>query len=299
MRWRTRGSVTCSWFRAAWSIRSCRRSPARPGSSRWSPRTRAARSTWLTAMPVPAAPSVRRSGSAGRAPATWRPRSPPPRPIRSPVLVMTGEVPVDMEGLGAFQDASQATLDDTAVMTPLTRLSKTVASSRNLNHWFRHALTDHVGAAERAGASVADARRPDRRMRCRITSRSAASSPASQPLSRDAAMAALDMLAIASRKDADRDPGRCRHRARRGGRAACKEVAERWSIPVATTLRAKGVFPEDHELSLGVFGYAGTRHATGGHPRRRPRVPASCSVRASTSATPCTGRVRRTVQGVA
>jgi acetolactate synthase I/II/III large subunit len=30
---------------------------------------------------------------------------------------------------------------------------------------------------------------------------------------------------------------------------------------VATTLRAKGVFPEDHPLSLGVFGYAGTHHA--------------------------------------
>ena len=59
----------------------------------------------------------------------------------SPVLVMTGEVPLDMEDRGAFQDASQATLDDTAVMAPLTRLSKTVASAKNLNHWFRHALT--------------------------------------------------------------------------------------------------------------------------------------------------------------
>src|SRR5262249_2370670 len=44
--------------------------------------------------------------------------------------------------------------------------------------------------------------------------------------------------------------------------ARLQEIAERWSIPVATTLRAKGVFPEDHALSLGVFGYAGTRHAT-------------------------------------
>ena len=59
----------------------------------------------------------------------------------SPVLVLTGEVPLDMEGRGAFQDASQATLDDSAVMGPLTRLSKTVAEARNLNHWFRHALT--------------------------------------------------------------------------------------------------------------------------------------------------------------
>src|SRR5262249_30831620 len=59
----------------------------------------------------------------------------------SPLLVMTGEVPLAMEGRGAFQDASQATLDDTAVMGPLTRLSKTVAEAKNLNHWFRHALT--------------------------------------------------------------------------------------------------------------------------------------------------------------
>jgi acetolactate synthase-1/2/3 large subunit len=37
--------------------------------------------------------------------------------------------------------------------------------------------------------------------------------------------------------------------------------AERFEIPVATTLRAKGVFPEDHRLSLGIFGYAGHRSA--------------------------------------
>src|SRR6476661_887184 len=59
----------------------------------------------------------------------------------SPVLVLSGEIPVDMEGLGEFQDASQATLDDTAIMKPLTRLSMTVASARNLSHWLRHALT--------------------------------------------------------------------------------------------------------------------------------------------------------------
>ena len=59
----------------------------------------------------------------------------------SPVLVLSGEIPIDMEGLGEFQDASQATLDDTAVMKPLTRLSGTVASARTLNHWLRHALT--------------------------------------------------------------------------------------------------------------------------------------------------------------
>src|SRR6476646_12167822 len=37
----------------------------------------------------------------------------------SPILVLSGEVPLEMEGLGEFQDASQASLDDTSVMRPL------------------------------------------------------------------------------------------------------------------------------------------------------------------------------------
>ena len=40
-----------------------------------------------------------------------------------------------------------------------------------------------------------------------------------------------------------------------------RAVAERLSAPVATTLMAKGVFPEDHALSLGMTGIWGTRAA--------------------------------------
>ena len=81
----------------------------------------------------------------------------------SPILALSGEVPIDMEGLGEFQDASQATLNDTAVVKPLTRMSMTVVSARNLHHWLRHGRRD-VGDAARAGASVVDARRACRRM---------------------------------------------------------------------------------------------------------------------------------------
>jgi len=40
--------------------------------------------------------------------------------------------------------------------------------------------------------------------------------------------------------------------------AALLTFAERFDIPVATTMCAKGDFPENHPLSLGVFGWAGT-----------------------------------------
>ena len=63
----------------------------------------------------------------------------------SPILVLSGEVPVDMEGFGVFQDASQASLDDTLVMWLVTRLSTTVASARNFSHWFCYGLTSMLG----------------------------------------------------------------------------------------------------------------------------------------------------------
>ncbi|CAB3774736.1 Acetolactate synthase large subunit IlvB1 [Paraburkholderia humisilvae] len=39
------------------------------------------------------------------------------------------------------------------------------------------------------------------------------------------------------------------------------KVAERFSIPVATTISGKGSFPESHSLSLGVYGFAGHARA--------------------------------------
>ena len=144
-------------------------------------------------------------------------------------------------------------------MAPLTRLSKTVAGSKNLNHWFRHALATmwaqpcgpvHLSLTHDALTGECDAQ----------GMKVGGFFAGARPLSRDQAVAALDLLARGkSGKIAILAGAGVEHDA---AAARLKEIAERWSIPVATTLRAKGVFPEDHELSLGVFGYAGTRHAT-------------------------------------
>jgi acetolactate synthase I/II/III large subunit len=181
----------------------------------------------------------------------------------SRVLVLSGEVPVDMESLGVFQDASQATLDDTATMRPLTRLSMTVASARNLNHWLRRALTSMW--AKPSGpvhlSLTHDALVGDCNLDHKVVS--AFFGDAVELLSTAATQRALNVLGKAKNGTALRIA--CLVGAGVEGTAAAaalRDVAERWMIPVATTLRAKGGFPEDHDLSLGVFGYAGTRHAT-------------------------------------
>src|SRR6185503_4928687 len=46
-----------------------------------------------------------------------------------------------------------------------------------------------------------------------------------------------------------------------GAPARLLAVAERFSCPIATTPKAKGVFPENHALSLGVLGLGGHRSA--------------------------------------
>jgi acetolactate synthase-1/2/3 large subunit len=175
----------------------------------------------------------------------------------SPVLVLSGEIPVEMEGLGQFQDASQATLDDTAVMKPLTRLSATVGSPRSIDHSLRRALT--AMWTQPQGPVHLSVTRDAMTETC-----AADYGPvfpyfqAVAPLSMPAAAVALELLG-AGPKIAFLAGAGIEHD---NAAAALAAIAERWSIPVATTLRAKGVFPEDHELSLGVFGYAGTRHAT-------------------------------------
>ena len=175
----------------------------------------------------------------------------------SPVLVLSGEVATAVEGLGVFQDASAQTLDDVSIMRPVTRYAASVDNPRNLNHLFRRAMLElRTQPAAPVHLSIPhDAQDADIDVRhARIDATLAR--PA--VLSVSGAEASLAMLTGGA--------SRIVFLAGAGiefaeGAGALRELAEAYDIPVATTLRAKGVFPEDHPLSLGVFGYAGTHHA--------------------------------------
>jgi len=180
----------------------------------------------------------------------------------SPVLVLSGEVATYMEGLGVFQDASAGTFNDTAILSAVTAESYSVPDPRLLHHRYRGAVKRmfndlpvpvHLSLPRNIEtgdvAAVPSPVAPDL-LRVRTLDFEGANRFWSRLIGSDGKPAVR--IAILAGADALSD----------GAPGALRAVAERFNIPVATTQSAKGAFPEDHELSLGVFGYAGTRHAT-------------------------------------
>ncbi len=176
----------------------------------------------------------------------------------SPLFVMAGEVPSDWEGRGAFQDGSAAGLNDIALVRPVTAFALEVPVVTALAHHLHVALRTMVGAEPRPvflslpqqiqKQTVTEDYRPLRYW-------------VDEPprlLDRAGAERVRPLLAAGAKIVILAGNGAVRSQAT----ADLVKLAEDFGIPVASTLNAKGVFPEDHALSLGVFGYGGTRHAT-------------------------------------
>ena len=180
----------------------------------------------------------------------------------SPVLVVSGQVPTDWEGRGGFQDSSPAALNDVAVLRPLTKSSLLVENIHLFQHHLRASLTRMLAGFqgpvqlslptdiqralvhapwEKLDQSLYSPRFVDLQALERLWHILAPGLPATPP---------RKILALAGAGVEKSNAS-----------ANLLAFAERFQIPVATTLRAKGVFPEDHPLSLGVFGYAGHRPA--------------------------------------
>lgn len=178
----------------------------------------------------------------------------------SPVLLLTGEVANFMEGVGLFQDATAGTFDDTRILAPVTVQSYSVPDARLLPNSLRCAVQRMLDGV-RAPAHISVSH--DIQL-ANVTAQPkavAADILTSEPLDRAAAGKLWRLLG-----SVDAAP---RIAMLVGGgiiadeaSASLVEAAERFHLPVATTEHAKGQFPEDHPLSLGVFGYAGTPQAT-------------------------------------
>jgi acetolactate synthase-1/2/3 large subunit len=176
---------------------------------------------------------------------------------RSSVLAISGEVARSWEGMGGFQDASGAGIDDIDVLKRVTGLSLSTSSRAVVSHHLRHAITYAFTRRSPAHLSVpVDVQKADIDPAWRPVSLSLR---AARFVDENALAHAIDLLNGEANQTIIvlAGPGVLQA----NGVDALRSFAERFDIPVATTLSGKGVISERHPLSLGVFGYGGSQWA--------------------------------------
>ena len=181
---------------------------------------------------------------------------------RSAVLAISGEVVTGLEGRGGFQDASGAALDDISTLKPVTAESIGVASAALLEFELRTAALTalrerapvHLSVPldiQRAETGAEWDRLPEAAYRPGYLDEGALNEAFGVLAGADGSPAPSNVVILAGIGVGHAHAG-----------AELRRAAERFEIPVATTLAARGVIDEDHPLSLGVFGYGGSRWAT-------------------------------------
>lgn len=169
-----------------------------------------------------------------------------------PLLVLVGEVPRNVHGKGVLQDGSAHGLQIVEMVRHISKLAVEVPSPSALPHLVRRAMA--TAMSERRGPVV-------------LTLPLDVTTAQVRP-PRDGGLVAMrgvvepDLLdEIGSLLLAGERPLILAGSGVRGDGAPVRlrAVAERLSCPVATTLKGRGVFPDDHPLALGVIGVGGHR----------------------------------------
>jgi acetolactate synthase I/II/III large subunit len=174
-----------------------------------------------------------------------------------PMLVLTGQAASHAMGKGAAQETSREDMDIVAMFRPVTKYSAMVTSAQtvamHLRRALREALTGRPGPVH-LNFPVDLWERPLEESWLDPKSYR----PDTRTFDREAVKAATQALMNAKHPVILAGAGV----AIAGAQQHLIALAELLPARVATSPRGKGVFPEDHPLSLGVFGVAGHRSAT-------------------------------------
>jgi acetolactate synthase-1/2/3 large subunit len=169
-----------------------------------------------------------------------------------PVVLIGGEVPRKNFGRGALQEGSAYSLNLVAMLRHVTKWSSEVTSADGAVPAIRKALS--TANSGRKGPvflslplDVQGEIAMVPRVALNVESRFEVDQSSLNTAVHELITAKRPLILAGSGTRWDQGP------------KALRALAEQFQIPVATTPKAKGVFPETHPLSLGVFGH-------GGHP---------------------------------
>ena len=167
-----------------------------------------------------------------------------------PVMLLVGEVPRPAHGKGVLQDGSAHGLQIVEMARHVSKLALEVPRPSNLPHLARRAMATALSG--RKGPVVMTLP-----LDVSLAQMSAPRSGGAVNLGEVISVELLDELAellLGAERPLILAGSGCRGA---GAPARLQVVAERFGCPVATTPKAKGVFPEGHALALGVFGLGG------------------------------------------
>ncbi|HSD86380.1 MAG TPA: thiamine pyrophosphate-binding protein [Kofleriaceae bacterium] len=171
-----------------------------------------------------------------------------------PVLLLVGDVPRGAQGRGVLQDSSAHGLQIVEMSRHVSKLAAEITSPTALPHVLRRAISTALSG--RKGPVVLTL--PIDIMTSKVTAPRIGGSMIMSGLVASETLDEIgELLLGADRPLILAGSGVRGH----GAPARLRAVAERLGCPVATTPKGKGVFPEDHELSLGVLGLGGHRSA--------------------------------------
>lgn len=173
-----------------------------------------------------------------------------------PVLLLTAQVATHTFGKGSLQESSSEGVDIVEMLKPITKFSVMLSHPNLAGEVIRKAL--RLALSGRPGPvhiniPVDLMQKPVEGVHAEAQV-SGAYRSSSQALDPRRVDEAVEYLLSAQRPAMLIGNGVNHARAYEEVRA----LAEEWVIPVATTNKAKGAFPEHHNLALGVFGFAGT-----------------------------------------
>ncbi|MEW6220508.1 MAG: thiamine pyrophosphate-binding protein [Thermodesulfobacteriota bacterium] len=168
-----------------------------------------------------------------------------------PVLTLTGQVATSVFGKGAIQETGSEGVTTSSIYRHFTRYSGLMMNEKRAEYMVQKAIRTALSERNRPVHLSLPADIMKRRVR--KDSRCTIPEPG-RFFDRDGVRKAAARLLAAKRPVIIAGWGVVRSR----GAEELRKLAERLDIPVATSPKAKGVFPESHPLSLGVLGFAGS-----------------------------------------
>ena len=174
---------------------------------------------------------------------------------RTSILALAGSIKFEWRGRGTFQDSSGTGVDDIAVMNPMTAFAQIIPDVDNTSPFIKKAIKAMRGI-ENLPAFLS----------IPVDIQTEELTKPYVPLNLKEPPRILDKISIQKVPDSLTDATRIVILAGNGcvwsdAEKEIVEFAEKYSIPVVTTLRAKGAISEKHPMSFGVFGLGGSLHA--------------------------------------